>query len=71
MEKSLNKSLEVTLPSKKKLEDDLCTYKDEQMGTLYKYNDRANEQVAFLYFNLDLSQLDLLKVVWGGQLVEK
>lgn len=35
------------------------------------YFECANEQIRFLYPNTDLSQMDFLKVVWGGGLVDK
>lgn len=35
------------------------------------YFERAKEQVSFLYPNLDLSQMEFLKVIYDGQLVDE
>lgn len=43
--------------------------KDEVMAAFDHYFDREKEHVAFFYPNLDLSQMDLLKVVRDAQLV--
>lgn len=40
------------------------------MKTFYQYLGRANEKIDFLYLRLDLSQIDLFKMVRGGKLVD-
>lgn len=55
----LKKSLEATLFSKNNLEEDLSTSKNKMLDTSDQYLEWAKECVAFLYPNLDLSQIDL------------
>lgn len=55
LEKNLKESLEEAMRYKKKMEEELSMFKDELMNTSDQYFERVNEQIVFLYPELDLS----------------
>lgn len=60
-ENNLKESLEATLISNKKLEEELSLFKDELVETSDQYFERVNEQLSFLYPDTNLSRMDLFK----------
>lgn len=44
--------------------------RDSLVETFYVYFERVKKRVAFFYLGMDLSLLDMLKVVYGSKLVE-
>lgn len=59
----LKGSLKETLYSIKELEKEASSLKDELMSASDQYFENAKYHVAFFYQNLDLSQMDMFKVV--------
>lgn len=68
--KSLKVSLEGSLSSMKKHDRELSVLKDELLETLDQYFKWVKAQISFIYLGLDLSQMDLFKMVCDGQLVD-
>lgn len=53
-----------------KLNEEISTLKDDLVETADLYFKRDKEHVAFFHPRLDLSWMNLFKVVWEGQLVD-
>lgn len=68
---SLQYFLNVDLLCHKYLEKDVSELTDEDVSASDVYFEHANEQVLFLYPNLDLNLPDFLKVVQDGALVDE
>lgn len=49
----------------------MSTYKDELVDTSNGYFEQVKEHVSPFFPNMDLSDIDLLKVVRGGKLMDK
>ena len=60
------KYLDITLLRQKEIEKEVSKLTNEVVSTSDVYFKCAKEQVSFLYPNMDLSQIDFLKVVYGG-----
>lgn len=58
------------LSSIKNLVKKVFTLKNDLVGTYDLYFKQEKEQVAFLYPVMNLSWMDLFKIVKGGQLVD-
>lgn len=67
----LRKSQNTFLIHQKELENEVLELIDEVVSSSNIYSECPKKHVSFLYPNLDLSQMDLLKVVCGGQLVDE
>lgn len=67
----MKETLKEALSSQKKLEGDLSQLKDKLVENSYQFFERENERISFLYPALDLSQMNLFKVVHDSQLVEE
>lgn len=68
---SLQYFLNVDLLCHKYLEKDVSELTDEDVSASDVYFEHANEQVLFLYPNLDLNLPGFLKVVQDGALVDE
>lgn len=65
-------SLYGTLFSKKKLEEEVSALKDHLLDTSsYIYFERAKEHVTFFHPKLDMSPMDIFKVVYDGHLMHE
>lgn len=64
----LQKSLDDALLREKELKEEVPNLSDEAMSTSGIYFEHPNEQIIFLYPNLDFIPMDFLKVAHGGKL---
>lgn len=69
-EEYLYSYIEEALQSKKELEDDMLELKDELVVTCGTCFEHVKEQVSFLYPQLDLSKLYVIKVICDVQMVD-
>lgn len=69
--KSLQTSLDITLPRHEDLDKAVFDLTEETMSTSGVYFERTKEKIHFLYPNLDLIQMDFIKDVWGSELVDE
>lgn len=69
--KSLYESLNATLLFQQALEAEVLELTDEVMSTYGVYFERFKEKIYLLCPTLNLSQMDFLKVVCDGELVDE
>lgn len=67
----LSDFLDATIKSLKKLIEKMSTLKDDLIETFDQYFEQAKEQITFFYMRCDFSQMDLFKVLCGGQIIDE
>lgn len=68
---SLQESMDVTFLCQKELDKEVWELTNEGLYTSGVYFEISKEEFLFLYLDLDLSFMEFLKVVHGGNLVDE